>query len=439
MNSHPLASTPRRPLVLVLALVAAACLLVAAPRAGAVTCNDTFTGALGSGWADGANWSAGDPPTSIQNACLESGSAVEIGPGVAAEASTVIGTLPLRIDAGGSLAVGVAAELVGANVVDGEIKGSGATVKLLSGSLAGTGTIDPRFINEAGEVEPGGAGAVGTLTFGSEYAQDEGAQLDLDLASDTSFDRIQPAANANALIFGRIAVQVLGSYSPAVGTTWNFVSGTAGVERGWTMTPSEFSARTFPGGAELTLNSALPSGGGGGEGPAGGGGLGGAPVGGGTGGESPAGGSTDPGGPAGLGGSTGPGGSTGSDGSTNPGGPSDPHGSGTPGDAGTRPGSGAAVPGACGTAPLTLTDAYLKGGRVILAGSAPRSLAGKRVRILLGAKAVARASVRRNGAFHATAPAPRARRRASALYVAAVGSLRSCGTRLKTKRGGGAG
>jgi hypothetical protein len=410
MNSHALASTSRR--LLLLALIAAGCMLLAAPRAIAAPCEDKFTETVGSGWSATANWSTGQVPTSLQTVCLAAGFQVEIGPGVSAEASTITGPVPLRVDAGGTLHVADSADLQGAAVVDGEIAGAGATVTLKSGSLVGTGTIQPRFINEAGVVEPGGDGAVGTLSFGNEYAQGEAGQLDLDLASDSSFDRLQPLPTSNALIGGRIDVRVLGSYAPSVGMTWDFISGSAGAGFSGTMAPSQFSVHSFPGGADLRLDSALPSGPSGGEGEA--------PSGGG---------SPEPNGP----------GQAGAGSSTAPTDPVGPPASSQPTTAGDRGGSpGGAPVSACGASPLTISSASVKAGRLIVTGSAPRSLAGKRVRVLRGAKAVAKTEVRADGTFRASAPAPKVRQRASAVYVAAVGALRSCGVRLEPKRAGGA-
>jgi hypothetical protein len=408
MNSKSLAPTSRR--LLLLALLAAGFLLVAVPRAHALPCEDNFAEAVGSGWSTNANWSTGQPPTSVQNVCLEAGTQAVVASGVGAEARTVTGPVPLRIDAGGTLTLAQEAQLVGANVVDGEIAGSGATVTLKSGSLVGTGTIGPRFINEAGVVEPGGDGVVGTLSFGGEYAQDEGARLDLDLASDSSFDRLQPSANGNALIAGHIDVAVLGSYAPAVGTTWDFISGSGGASPLWTVAPSEFSAHAISGGAELRLDSALPSGPGAGGKTPGGGSGGEAPGGGGSGGEGPSGGS---------GGSSEPGGAGNVGGSGQSSSPLAPSGPGT-----------TDVPGRCGSG-LVLTAA-IKGGHLIFTGTAPKSAAGERVRILRGAKPVAKAKVRANGRFSAKVPAPRARRHGSVVYVASVGSLRSCPVRLKS-------
>jgi hypothetical protein len=395
MNSKPLASTPCR--LLLLALLAAGALLVAAPRAGAAPCEDSFSATVGNGWNTDANWSKGETPSVEENVCLEAGSAAVIAAGQSAGAATVAGPVPVRIEAGGSLTIATSADLQGANVVDGAIDGAGATVTLKSGSLVGTGTIAPRFINEAGTVEPGGDGAVGTLSLDSQYAQDEAGTLDLDLASDSSFDRLQLPANQNALIAGYVNVAVLGAYAPAVGTTWDFVSGIGGASWFGTASPSHFSVHSFPGGAELRLDSALPSGG-----------------------ETPTDGAPESNGPTQT---------------IDPiqDVPMSPVDSSTQGQSSSplAPSGSASteVTGQC-SEPLTLRAA-VKGGHLMLSGTAPRSAAGKRVRILRGAKAVAKAKVRANGSFRAKAPAPKRSRRASVAYVAAIGSLRSCSVRLR--------
>jgi hypothetical protein len=273
-----------------------AVLVLGAAHASAATCDDSFTNAAGGSWSAAANWSTGTVPVDTQDACVPAGvGTVEIGPGASARVRTIVAASPLKIDAGGFLTVkdnegsfsneltdadvegvlgteGSSVALSGASVVNGEIDGTSSTIVTLDGgSLAGEGAIDTRFVAAAGKVEPGGPGAVGVLHFGSTYSQDDAAELDLDLASDGSFDRIAPPANANALIDGTIAVHLLGTYAPSVGTGWEFISGTAGVSKGWTVTPSEFSAHSVPGGAELTLDSALPTGPDGGSGPGSGG------------------------------------------------------------------------------------------------------------------------------------------------------------------------
>jgi hypothetical protein len=57
-----------------------------------------------------------------------------------------------------------------------------------------------------------------------------------------------------------------------VGTSWEFLFGALGVLNGvTTITPSQFSIHSVPGGDQLRLDSALPTGGGGGGEPTGGG------------------------------------------------------------------------------------------------------------------------------------------------------------------------
>lgn len=77
---------------------------------------------------------------------------------------------------------------------------------------------------------------------------------------------------------------------------------------------------------------------------------------------------------------------------------------------------------------LVLNDVLIRGGHVVLTGSAAKNLAGKTVKIVFdGSRQVATATVAANGQFSTTAPLPGARLRDSnsARYMAAEGKLRS--------------
>ena len=91
----------------------------------------------------------------------------------------------------------------------------------------------------------------------------------------------------------------------------------------------------------------------------------------------------------------------------------------------------------CTTRRLVLTDVQERGGRVQLLGVADRSLAGRRVAIRFthSGATVARATVRPDGNFSASAPLPAARLRASndARYQAAIGSERSLALKLRRR------
>jgi hypothetical protein len=87
----------------------------------------------------------------------------------------------------------------------------------------------------------------------------------------------------------------------------------------------------------------------------------------------------------------------------------------------------------CSKHSLVLNDVLIRGGRVVLSGSAANSLAGKKVKIVFDAgKPVATTTVQANGQFSTTAPLPPARLRNSnsARYLAESGSQRSLNLKL---------
>jgi hypothetical protein len=87
----------------------------------------------------------------------------------------------------------------------------------------------------------------------------------------------------------------------------------------------------------------------------------------------------------------------------------------------------------CSSSPLVLNDAYIKGARVILIGSAAKSLAGKKVKILFNEeKQVASATVGATGQFATTAPLPPAKIREALTtrYSAEIGKVRSLHLKL---------
>jgi hypothetical protein len=395
-----------------------------APGARAANCGDEFTGAWGSNWSNAENWSTGAVPVASQDACVRGGIAgVEIGPGVSGQVGTIEAKSPVKIDTGASLVLnstqvfaassfdGVDVEgqlageqgisLEGDNKVEGQIFGPHATVILGSGTLAGQGTIGPRFIATGGTIQPGGPGAVGTLHFGV-YDQDEGATLELDLASEISFDRVAPVASSNPGIAGPIVAHVLSPYQPSIGTTWEFIGGTMGVTNNWTVSPGEFSAHSVPGGAQLRLDSAIPT-------PPGGGG----PEGGGAGGAG--GGPTDTG-------TTGAGTTTGGSGPAGAGGPVAP---GLTAAEAAWSGETAALMHACRPDELVITNLFENRHGIYVDGVAPASYARRNVQFLLdgGKVGVGTDIVASNGLFAASLRGPEPK--ADTTYVARLGELRT--------------
>lgn len=92
----------------------------------------------------------------------------------------------------------------------------------------------------------------------------------------------------------------------------------------------------------------------------------------------------------------------------------------------------------CGKRSLVLNDVLIRGGRVVLDGSAAKNFVGKKVEIVFdGGKPVATATVQANGQFSTTAPLPPAKLRDSnsARYLAESGDQRSLDLKLTRRLG----
>lgn len=109
-----------------------------------------------------------------------------------------------------------------------------ARTQTIAGKLQGTGTFTGLItgglltFSSTGGLSPGVAsGAVGALTLaGAAPLTLIGSSVSIfDLASDTSFDRLAAGNNILTLNGSTLNVNVLNGYNPAVGTTWNILTG----------------------------------------------------------------------------------------------------------------------------------------------------------------------------------------------------------------------
>jgi hypothetical protein len=401
----------------------------------------------------------------------------------------------LTIATGGALStIKSRVEFLGNTLVNGEVTGAGAGDETLfndaAATLTGNGTIHPVFAGLAGTMSPGGVGTVGKLTFDSQL--DPGGvnfKLVVDLESESKFDEIV-AENSPEVQLSSAAIEgrPLGKYAPSKGAHWLFIkpgfcalcgeptsgwgvhSALGGIdiertsepERGpqppvveatpgttqaefaikppadhGTGTIQHYTLTVEPGGGTHEVGS---------EGPstpshvtltsltncttytatatvtttvstsAASAPVNFTPV-------PPAGCGSKGGGGSATGGSNG-GGNTGN-GSAN--------GEGVPGPVASTPKAIEELALGCSGRKLVLNDVYIHGSRVVIAGSAAKSLVGKRVKILFNeGRTVATATVLANGEYATTAPLPPAKIRGavSTRYTAVLGSLRSLHLKL---------
>jgi hypothetical protein len=273
------------------AALAFTALLLAVPGAQAASCAGgtiDYVGPVNGAWNAAGNWSPASLPSATDVVCIPAGKgSIDVPAATTADAKLVKAQSGITIEATATLALsdsagadvsalsdltlpagatlstaGSSITIAGNALVDGLISRNpliSDSLKLLSGTLSGTGEIALPFNNLGGIVQPGGAGVVGTLVFDSLYSQQLGTTLVLDLASDASFDKLAVASN-NAFFAGNIQASLLGAYNPAVGTVWRFIPTTPGASFFDVVTPipSSFTAQTVPNGATITLSSALP-------------------------------------------------------------------------------------------------------------------------------------------------------------------------------------
>ena len=99
---------------------------------------------------------------------------------------------------------------------------------LKAGKLDGAGTLSGSLDNspvsgDSGKVSPGGASSVGTITVTGNYSEGaNGASLDIDIASATSYDVL--AVDGTFTPIGTLNVALLGGYPPANGAMFDVVT-----------------------------------------------------------------------------------------------------------------------------------------------------------------------------------------------------------------------
>jgi hypothetical protein len=261
-----------------------------------------------------------------------------------------------------------------------------APVTLSGGSFSGAGTVAEGLNVKGGTVAPG---PHGKLTVAGSYTQ-EGGTLAFGLSGPvpgSGFDQL--LIDGSATLDGTLSVADEDAFTPTFGNTFKIISGASSRE-GTFASVSGPSAGLYgveynPDGATLTTNP-LPA----------------------AKNETPA-------------------------AATDNGASTSTSSTATSVGVATSPKAVEELLNGCSGSPLVLNDVYIRGSRVEIRGSATKSYAGKKVKILFNeGKQVATATVETDGQYTTTAPLPSAKIRDNldTRYTAEIGKLRSLHLKL---------
>jgi outer membrane autotransporter protein len=140
----------------------------------------------------------------------------------------------MAIDAGRRVTLnGQGLNNYGTLMVNGILVGAGPLVNDTTGLLGGTGTLQGFFTNR-GTVNPGNS--VGTLTVDGSYTQTDSGILQVEFASDTSYDRLMvTGASGTASLSGTVTPILLNGYRPRAGQIFEgVVYATGGISGAFT-------------------------------------------------------------------------------------------------------------------------------------------------------------------------------------------------------------
>jgi hypothetical protein len=245
----------------------------------AVICDNSYSGPANGNWNVAGSWTQGHVPTTSEAACIPAGkgtikvvngdtmlpknlsaqSAVEVDNGGILEmfdgsAGFTSNLTELTVKSGGIFeTIGSKVVFTGDVVIDGTLQ---CAVRLDSGTLSGSGQLFS-VDNVAGTVRPGGQNGIGTLTFGGPFVQEAGGILELEIASDVSYDKLSAPSSVSS-IAGAIHVTLLSGYVPPVGTDFFFFAQNAtSVTITAPVTPVEFALTVLAHGAKVTYSPAV--------------------------------------------------------------------------------------------------------------------------------------------------------------------------------------
>jgi Ca2+-binding RTX toxin-like protein len=106
------------------------------------------------------------------------------------------------------------------NLSGGSLAFDYSPLNLQGGNLTGIGTITGNVNNTGGQINPGNA--IGTLTVAGDYSQTGTGTVNLELGSDTSFDKLNITGAAD--VGGILKLNLTSGYTPTIGTKFTVLT-----------------------------------------------------------------------------------------------------------------------------------------------------------------------------------------------------------------------
>ncbi|OBQ37069.1 MAG: hypothetical protein AN485_10105, partial [Anabaena sp. MDT14b] len=106
------------------------------------------------------------------------------------------------------------------NLSGGSLTFENSPLNLQGGNLAGIGTITGNVNNTGGQINPGNT--IGTLTVAGDYSQTGTGTVNLELGSDTSFDKLNITGAAD--VGGILKLNLTSGYTPTIGTKFTVLT-----------------------------------------------------------------------------------------------------------------------------------------------------------------------------------------------------------------------
>jgi len=106
------------------------------------------------------------------------------------------------------------------NLSGGSLTFENSPLNLQGGNLTGIGTITGNVNNTGGQINPGNT--IGTLTVAGDYSQTGTGTVNLELGSDTSFDKLNITGAAD--VGGILKLNLTSGYTPTIGTKFTVLT-----------------------------------------------------------------------------------------------------------------------------------------------------------------------------------------------------------------------